>query len=309
MEGGSEHDVVIVGGGPAGLTAGLVLGRARRSVLVVDDGQPRNACSEALHGFPTRDGIAPLELLRLTREELEGYGVVVRHGRVVAARRSSPEESEHGFQVTVESGEVFRCRRLLLATGVRDVLPEIEGMLRYYGRGIYHCPYCDGWEVRDRPLVAYGAPSGAVGLALHLLSWSDDVTLCTGGQVLESGYRRKLERNGVRVVETPVARLEGGEAEGGRLESVVLADDERMPAAAIFLSVERVQHSALSEQLGCGTEEDGSVRVRGAQHTDVPGLYLAGDGAGDVHFAVVAAAEGARAAVAIHQDLEKEEIR
>jgi thioredoxin reductase len=286
-----------------------VLGRARRSVLVVDDGQPRNACSEALHGFPTRDGIAPLELLRLAREEVTSYGVVVRHGRALAARRSSGDDGDHGFQVTVESGEVFGCRRLLLATGVRDVLPEIEGMLRYYGRGVYHCPYCDGWEVRDRPLVAYGVPPGSVRLALHLLSWSADVTLCPGGETLGGGDRRKLERNGVRVAEAPLVRLEGGEADGGRLEAVVLEGEERIPAAALFLSVERVQHSALPEQLGCETDEDGSVRVRGAQHTDVPGLYLAGDADGDVQFAVVAAAEGARAAVSIHRDLEKEDLR
>jgi thioredoxin reductase len=237
------------------------------------------------------------------------YGVVVRHGRVVAARRSSVDEGDGGFQVTVESGEGFRCRRLLLATGVRDVLPEIEGMQRYYGRGVYHCPYCDGWEVRDRPLVAYGNPKGSVGLALHLLSWSSDVTLCTGGQPLGRGHRQKLERNGVRIAGAPLVRLEGGEADGGRLEAVVLEGEERIPAAGLFLSVERVQRSDLPEALGCATDENGSVRVRGAQRTDVDGLYLVGDAAGDVQFAVVAAAEGARAAVAIHQDLEKEDVR
>jgi thioredoxin reductase len=214
-----------------------------------------------------------------------------------------------GFQVAVETGEVFRCRRLLLATGVRDQLPDIDGMVRFYGRGVFHCPYCDGWEVRDRPLVAHGPLDGAAGLALHLLTWSQDVTLCsTGGTVSRARWNR-LERRGVRIVAEPVARLEGSEDCDDRLEAVVLGSGERIHASALFLSAPRVPRSDLAEQLGCAMDSTGNVRVRGAQRTGVPGLYLAGDAAGDVQFAVVAAGEGARAAVAIHQDLEKEDLR
>jgi thioredoxin reductase len=303
------YDVVVVGGGPAGLAAALFLGRCRRRVLVVDDGQPRNARSRALHGFPTRDGIDPLELLRLTRVEVERYGVQVRNGRVVAAHHAQPGTAAAGFQVAVESGEVFHCRRLLLATGVQDVLPEIDGMLTWYGRGVFHCPYCDAWEVRDRRLVAFGALPGSAKLALGLLSWSSDVTLCTSGVELRRPQRKRLEQKGVRVVTGPVVRLEGGEGEGGVLEAVVLGSGERVPADAVFLSIERVQHSDLPERLGCHMDGKGRVRVRGGQQTGVKGIYLAGDAAGDVQFAVMSAAEGARAAVAIHRDLQKEDLQ
>ena len=301
------YDVVVVGGGPSGLAAALFLGRARRRVLVVDDGQPRNAQSRALHGFPTRDGVAPLELLRLTRAEVEAYGVEVRHGRVVAAREPKRDQKTPSFVVTVESGEVFSCRRLLLATGVRDILPEVEGMLRFYGRGVFHCPYCDGWEVRDRRLVVFGKQSGASGLAINLLSWSPHVTLCTGGNPLGRGQRRKLERNQVTIVEEPLARLEGSDGESGGLEAIVFEGGRRLPVDALFLSVERVQHSPLPELLGCRVDEKGNVRVRSGQRADVRGLYVVGDAVGDVQFAVVAAAEGARAAVAINKDLQKED--
>lgn len=301
------YDVVVVGGGPSGLAAALFLGRARRRVIVVDDGQPRNAGSRALHGFPTRDGIAPLELLRLTRTEVEAYGVEVRYGRVVAARGLEDGRTNPSFAVTVESGEVFECRRLLLATGVRDILPAVEGMSRFYGRGVFHCPYCDGWEVRDRKLAAFGNVPGASGLAVSLLSWSPHVTLCTGGQPLGRGQRRKLQRNRIEVVEEPLARLDGGGGEEGALEAIVLESGRRLPVDALFLSVNRVQHSELPVMLGCQIDGKGSVRVRGGQRTDVPGLYVVGDAVGDVQFALVAAAEGARAAVAINKDLQRED--
>jgi len=323
----ASYDVVVVGGGPAGLSAALVLGRCRRSVLVVDDGQPRNASSPALHGFLSRDGIPPLELLRLGRAELDPYGVHFHHGRATAAHpkdgdgpeaKGSPagagggnkRRRSGGFRVTLETGDVVHCRRLLLTTGIRDILPEIEGMLRYYGRGVYHCPYCDGWEVRDQRLVAFGRPKGATGLALHLLSWSSDVVVCTNGELATPAQRARLERNGVALIETPIAQLQGGEGPEGRLEGLVFQDGRPpLPADALFLSVPKVQHSTLPEALGCEVDDTGHIRVRGAQHTRVRGLYMAGDGVRDVHFAIVAAAQGARAAVAIQEDLEKEERR
>jgi len=317
----ASYDVVVVGGGPAGLSAALVLGRCRRSVLVVDDGQPRNASSHALHGFLTRDGIPPLELLRLGRAELEPYGVHFHYGRATAAHKVDGDGCETesgagrrrrrpgGFHVTLETGDRVHCRRLLLTTGIRDVLPEIEGMLRYYGRGVYHCPYCDGWEVRDRRLVAFGRPKGATGLALHLLSWSSDVVVCTNGELATPAQASRLKRNGVALIERPIAELRGGEGPEGRLEGLVFQDGERLSADALFLSVPKVQHSTLPEALGCDVDDTGHVRVRGAQHTRVRGLYMAGDGVRDVHFAIVAAAQGARAAVAIQEDLEKEERR
>src|SRR4051794_12723796 len=181
----APYDVLIVGGGPAGLSAALVLGRCRRRVLVVDSGRPRNAAARAMHGYLSRDGIRPRELLRLGRAEVERYGVEVLDAEVDSARALAPGEVSDpcaGFEVVTEVGQRFRSRKLLLATGVQDVLPPIEGAERYFGRGVHHCPYCDGWEHRDRNLVAYGAGHAATGLALSLRTWSGRVTTCTGGK-------------------------------------------------------------------------------------------------------------------------------
>src|SRR4051812_46886011 len=171
------HDVIIVGGGPAGLNAALVLGRCRRSVLVFDSGKPRNGVSRALHGYLSREGISPLELRRLGRDQLSHYPTVeFRDETIVSAK-----PQENGFEVSTLGGERAYSRQLLLATGRIDAVPEKPGFREFYGRGVYHCPYCDGWEYRDRPLVVYGGAQSAVDLALELLTWSAEVTVCADG--------------------------------------------------------------------------------------------------------------------------------
>lgn len=171
-------DVIIVGGGPAGLNAALVLARCRRNVMLFDDGKPRNAASHAVHGFLSRDGIAPGELRAIARSQLEKYpSVVVDSDRVVDASRN-----ESGFCVTTKDGRQFRSRKLLLAGGVVDELPIQPGFRELYGIGVFHCPYCDGWEVRDQPIAVYGkGDDKGAGLALEMTIWSDNIVLCSDG--------------------------------------------------------------------------------------------------------------------------------
>ncbi|MEX1127086.1 MAG: NAD(P)/FAD-dependent oxidoreductase [Vicinamibacterales bacterium] len=296
------YDVVIVGAGPAGLSAALVLGRCRRSVLVCDNGHPRNEASHAMHGFLTRDGMPPLEFLRQAREELRPYTTVkVRNVTVTDARCENSR-----FVTTLETGEQVESLKLLIATGVRDRVPAIDGISNLYGRSVFHCPYCDGWEVRDQPLAVYGKGEKGYGLSLELTAWSSDILLCTDGpSELEPRQIERLGRNGITVREEPVARLEGHD---GLLERIVFEGIEPVERRALFFTTGQYQQSALAIQLGCEFNDKGTVRTGKYESTHLRGLYVAGDASRAVQWVVVAAAEGAEAAFAINTDLIKENL-
>jgi thioredoxin reductase len=295
------YDVVIVGAGPAGLSAALMLGRCRRRVLVCDTGRPRNAASRAMHGYLSRDGIAPLEFLRIARQELHRYDTV--RVRDVAVTAATCHESR--FHVTLDGGERHQSRKLLIATGVVDNLPEIPGFRELYGISVFHCPYCDGWEVRDRPLAVYGRGARGYGLSLELTLWSRDLVLCTDGPAeLEADDRARLARNGIAIREDRVARLEGRE----RLERIAFADGDTLSRDALFFTTGQTQQSFLAHQLGCDINEKGTVRTGKYESTHLRGLYVAGDASRAVQWVVVAAAEGAEAAFAINTDLLKEDL-
>jgi len=299
-------DVVIVGAGPAGLSAALVLGRARRRVLVCDAGHPRNAASHGLHCYLTRDGIEPAEFLRLGRSELRPYETVeLRQAEVTDARRLVDNGADN-FEVTLSNGERMTTRKLLLATGVIDELPEIEGLPEFYGTSVFHCPYCDGWEMRNEPLAVYGHGENGLGLALELTFWSGNLVLCTDGPAELSGEDiQRLKKRNIPLNENKIARLEGN---AGVLERIEFADGESLPVRGIFFSTGQKQGSELPKKLGCKFTEQGCVRTYDYEKTDVPGLYVAGDASRFVQFAIVAASEGALAAVAINKELMKEDL-
>jgi thioredoxin reductase len=299
----ATYDVIIVGAGPAGLSAALMLGRSRRRVLVCDSGSPRNAASQAMHGYLTRDGIPPREFLRIAREQLKEYDCVeLRDIEVTAAECSS----DSCFHVTVATGEAFRSRKLLIATGVVDNLPEIPGFEDLFGSSVFHCPYCDGWEVRDQPLAIYGRAERGYGLSLELTGWSRDLVLCTDGpSEIDADGLARLAGHGIAVREDRVRRLEGRK---GILERVVFERGDPLPRRALFFTTGQTQRSKLAIGLGCEFNDKGTVRTGKYETTHLRGLYVAGDASRAVQWVVVAAAEGAEAAFAINTDLLKEDL-
>jgi thioredoxin reductase len=291
------YDVIIVGAGPAGLSAALILGRCRRRVLVLDHGQPRNAAAHELHGYLTRDCVPPGEIGRLGREQLRQYETVeLRNAEARTATRR-----DEGFEVTLATGERCAARTLLLATGMVDDVPALAGAREFYGHGVHHCPYCDGWEHRDQPIVIYGRGHDAAGLALELTVWSRDLTLCADGDAdLSAKDRERLARQGIAVREERVARLEGRDR---WLARVVFRGGEAIPASALFFAENPRQRCDLPESLGCEFTASGAVRTGEHEATNVPGLYVAGDASRRVQLAIIAAAEGAGAAFAINTAL------
>jgi thioredoxin reductase len=302
------YDAIIIGGGPAGLSAALVLGRACRRVVVIDAGHPRNAAAREMHCFLGRDGSQPRDLLRDGRKELAKYEVeLVSETVVCAERRSTAEQHPSGAAFTVETaeGRTLAGRKLLFATGTCDELPEFPGVRECYGATIHHCPYCDGWEHRGERILVYGnEPKEAVGLALALKTWSRDVTVLANGQPIDAEQLSRLEGSSIQVAGEAVVRFA---YRGDQLEGVELAGGSVIPAEAMFFHSRQRPSCELPRSLGVERDEPFSGRTNRKQKTNVPGVYVAGDADGDVQFMIVAAAEGATAAVAMNRELQEED--
>jgi len=293
-----DYEVVVVGGGAAGLSAALVLGRARRRVAVVDAGSPRNAPAAHMQGFLSRDGMPPSELLAAGRAEVAGYGVTLIDGYVDAVRP--------GFVVRLSSGEIVRARRILVATGSRDELPDIPGVRDRWGRDLLHCPYCHGWEVRDEPLGVLGTIPGSVQHALLVRQWSNDVIYFAHTYEVTSEEQRDLDARGVRIERGEVARLL---IENDRLAGVELIDGRIIPRSAVFVRPGNFAHSAgLLVDLGCDVDDAGFAIVDGTGRTTIAGVWAAGNAVDARAQVITAAGAGSAAAIAINADLVQEDV-
>jgi len=296
-------DVVIAGAGPAGLSAALVLGRARRTVLLCDTGTPRSWASKEMHGFLTRDGIAPAEFRRLARQELSRYpGVEFRAVEVTAATRTG----NGYFSVTIGKRSHVRSRKLLIATGVFDHLPKLEGIEQFFGTSVFQCPYCDGWEMRDAPIAVYGKRRRGFEMARAMTAWSNDIVLCTDGTARLSGTEKThLQRNEIAVVEERIERLEGAR---GKLREIVFRGGRRLKRSALFFDTPCSSQSQLAQALGCQFARHGGIKCGQHEATSVPGVFVAGNIIKDVQLVIVAAAEGTRAAFGINRALTREDF-
>jgi thioredoxin reductase len=295
---GHPYDVVIAGGGAAGLSAALVLGRARRRVAVADAGAPRNAPAAHMQGFLSRDGMSPVDLLAAGRLEVAGYGVELVEAQVLAI---AP-----GFIVRLAGGRALAARRILVATGVRDVLPEIPGVRERWGRDLLHCPYCHGWEVRDQPIGVLGTVPGSVDHALLVRQWSDDVVFFVHRYDLTAAERVQLEARGVQIVDGEVARLLVAD---DRLTGVELTNGHVIGRTAVFIRPRNVPHAdGLIAGLGCDVDDAGFVTVDATGRTSTPGVWACGNVVDPRAQVVTAAGAGSAAAIAINADLVHEDV-
>ncbi|MEV5321850.1 NAD(P)/FAD-dependent oxidoreductase [Streptomyces sp. NPDC052687] len=300
---GNTYEVIVVGGGTAGLSAALVLGRARRRTLVVDAGEPRNAPSAHLQGYLSRDGMPPVEFLALGREEIARYGVGLVRDRAVDVTR---EGAGGDFAVRLAGGRTVRARRLVVTTGLKDELPAVPGVAERFGRDVLHCPYCHGWEVRDQAFGVLAATPLSVHQALMVSQWSKDVTFflhTVAEEELSDDDLRRLAAAGVRVVPGEVAGLV---VEDDRLTGVRLADGTVHAREALFVSPRPVPQTGLLERLGADFHDTpfGRYPVVDANGlTSVPGVWAAGNAIGFAEQVVHAASGGYRAAAALNGDL------
>jgi thioredoxin reductase len=295
-----QYDCIIIGGGPAGLNAAVVLGRCRRKVLLFDTGTYRNVSSQGMHNYLTRDDILPPGFIELARNEIHKYGVQLITKKILKATKN-----EAGvFVVADENDEIYFSKKLLVATGVSDNLPPVAGIKEFYGKSVFHCPYCDGWEVRDKKIGIYAKNKEGWELALALKGWTEHVTLYTDGRKqVKPKNKEYLDANNIPIVREPISKLSGND---GCLEKIILKNGDQLDCDALFFVNGFSPQCDLAETFGCEVNKKGVVITNRAQQTNIPGLYVAGDASRDMHFVVVAAAEGAKAGVNINKELQQE---
>jgi thioredoxin reductase len=294
-----SRDCIVIGAGPAGLNAALVLGRARRRVVVLDNGSPRNYATHEMHGVLGHDGLDPADLRAHGRAELARYGV-----DVVTADVQDAEVLHGALRVTwADSAEVTRT--VILATGLLDEVPDIPGFADVWGTSAHTCPYCDGFEHRDERLAVLAAGTRGEHLALLLRQWSDDVILLGNGpHGLVADELERVQARGVRIIETPVAGLD---SENGRLRRVRLEDGQTLDRDALFFYIGWQLRTDLARALGCELRDDGSIAVDADQATTVDRVYAAGNSTDPRALVPTAAGAGVAAAVAINARLSVED--
>ncbi len=291
-------DCAIIGGGPAGLNAALVLGRARRTVLLFDDNQPRNAVTQETHGFLTRDGVKPAELRSIAHQEISKYpSVAIQHTRI-----SNVSKHENWFELLADNGEVVQASNIILATGLKETLPAIDDIHDYYGKSLFSCPYCDGWELKDKSLIVIAEEGQrAFHLAKLVWNWSRNLLVCTNGHaVLTPEQKVALQKKEIQIVEDRITALVG---EKGMLERVVFASHAASARQGGFVMPQWSQASSFGSELGCELNENGGIVVDSLGRTSVKGVYAAGEVSGMTSQLIMAAAQGSMAAAGVNADL------
>jgi len=299
-----QFDSAIIGGGPAGLNAALILGRAKRNVILFDNNNPRNAVTQESHGFITRDGIKPSEFRQIAHKELGKYPSV----RYKEQEVTSVIKNEPLFELVTSKGERYQSKTIIISTGLKDILPGIDNIHDYYGRSLFHCPYCDGWELRDKPLIVIiDEQVQGFHFIQTIYNWSKDLILCTNGKAFQNSAQKDLlQKKGIKIIENKIKKFVG---KSGQMEKIVFENGESVLRKGGFVMPQLVQSSDFGKQLGCKSNSLEGIAIDSFGRTNIPGVYAAGD-ASVISPAqiIIAAAEGVRAAAGVNMDLTQKEF-
>lgn len=297
MKANNQYDVIIVGGSYSGLAAGMALGRALRKVLIIDSGNPCNKQTPHSHNFLTNDGKTPKEIASLARQQVQMYDSV----KFLDAFVTAGIKTEIGFEVQVQTGEKFTTKKLVFATGIKDIMPDIPGFAECWGISVLHCPYCHGYEVRHQKtgILANGDPGFE--LASLISNWTNDLTLYTNGNsTLTEQQRTRLQKHSIHIIETEIEWLEH---RTGYIQNIIFKDGKRMPVKALYARLSFVQHSAIPQSLGCELTPEGYIKIDATQRTNVPGVFACGDNSTRMRTVANAVSLGTTTGIMVNKEL------
>lgn len=302
MTDSNTFDVIIIGGSYSGLAAGMALGRALKKILIIDDGKPCNRQTPHSHNFLTNDGKTPAEIAALANLQVRSYDTV----RFFNGTAINGSKTEEGFQIQVVSGEIFAAKKLIFATGIKDLLPAIDGLPECWGISVIHCPYCHGYEVRNEKTGILGNGDIAFDFTRLISNWTKDLTIFTNGpSTLTDDQRENLQKHHIKIVESEIERLEH---DNGDLRNVIFKDGLKYSIKAIYAPSPFEQHCKIPELLGCDLTEEGYIKIDSFQETTVDGVYAIGDNAAKMRTVANAVATGTTAGMVISKKMILEEF-